>query len=833
MNKVPQSGSDAAVRPPATSWMRTTADRIVCLMVGLAVLAMSYAQADADPDYCLRLSDGTSVPFCWLRGEMVVETSGAQAIQFLANRLTPELQLLPLPAIQAASRDGRRFVLRWPQALERRQWLAMAEAWQAEGKVRGVYAVLAHPPSGLRATLNDELMACLRDENEWVGLIRALDSFRPVLVERTASDHRIVRLRLGQGGPFAAMEAAARAVQSGCVQWAEPNFEVEIRRSFLPNDPDFGLLWHLHNTGQSGGRPDADIDAVEAWDTTLGSPAVAIAIIDDGLHIDHPDLRNNIWNNPREIAGNGLDDDFNGYVDDVTGWDFYANDNNPRPDSLSDYHATPCAGMAAAEANNAEGVAGVAPRCKILPCRVLGETNPTLSRLSEAIRYAGVHADVLSMSWSSLPNDTIGAAIQYAATTGRGGLGCVICAAVGNAGSTSTIGFPASHSMVLGIGASTNQDVRAGYSNYATGYGVFLLAPSGDSGFVNPVYAASSLGGYTWFSGTSAATPQAAGAAALVLSVAPTLMRTQVAEVLKQSADKIDPAAANYDASGYSNAYGYGRLNVHRALVAVLPDLAPLAFDFQPETVARDGSLVFSGAVQNLGGVASAPCWLEIWLSNKASFSSLDTLACNSVLMPSLAPGGAFQLSTVDGRLMAGVSDGLYRVGVVVDRLDQQREVSESNNRVYRTDRLLQVGAGSTQADLTVENFDFQPAAVVARDRIGLTGQVVNRGVQMSRGVWVEFWASRSTTGATLDYLLCTSVRVGPLGPGESFDLAGLIRTVNTPADGLPSGRYRIGVLIDRLGEQVETNKANNRIFRLDKWLAVGAARARAWELYW
>ncbi len=793
---------------------------------------MPVVWAAATSEFCLRLSDGTTVPLCWLRDEMVVETSGLPMREFPASRLPPQLQSLPPPILQAASRDGRRFVAHWPQALERAQWLALAEAWQAEGSVRGIHPVLLHPPSGLRAILNDELMACLRDENALGHLLHTLDGFQPAWVEHASGDRRIVRLRLERGGPFAAMDAAVWASRSGWVLWAEPNFEVEVRRSFLPNDPDFGLLWHLHNTGQSGGRPDADIDAVEAWDTTLGSPAIAIAIIDDGLHLDHPDLRNNIWNNPREIAGNGLDDDLNGYVDDVTGWDFYANDNNPRPDSLSDYHATPCAGMAAAEANNAEGVAGVAPRCKILPCRVLGETNPTLSRLSEAIRYAGAHAHVLSMSWSTLPNDTISAAIQYAATTGRGGLGCVICAAVGNSGTTTTIGFPASHSLVLGIGASTNQDVRAGYSNYTTGYGVFLLAPSGDSGFVNPVYTASSLGGYTWFSGTSAATPQAAGAAALVLSVAPALMRTQVAEALKQSADKINPAGANYDSTGYSNAYGYGRVNVHRALIAVLPDLAPLAFDFRPESVGRSGTLVFSGTVQNLGGVPSAPCWLEFWLSNKASFASLDILACNSVLISTLPPGGEFQLGSVDGRLLASVPDGLYRVGVVVDRLDQQREVSESNNRAYRTDRLLQVGEGSTQADLTVENFDFQPLAVVARDRIALSGQIVNRGVQMSRSVWVEFWASRSSTGATLDYFVCASARVGPLGPGESFDLAGLTRTVHTPADGLPSGRYRVGVFIDRIAEQAETNEGNNRIFRLDKWLAVGAAGARAWELY-
>ncbi len=102
----------------------------------------------------------------------------------------------------------------------------------------------------------------------------------------------------------------------------------------------------------------------------------------------------------------------------------------------------------------------------------------------------------------------------------------------------------------------------------------------------------------------------------------------------------------------------------------------------------------------------------------------------------------------------------------------------------------------------------------------------------MSRGVWVEFWVSSGSSGGTLDHFLCDSVQIGPLGPGETFDLNTLVRSVYSASEGLPNGRYRLGVVVDRIGAQPETNKSNNRVFRLDKWLTVGAANVRAWTSY-
>jgi len=114
------------------------------------------------------------------------------------------------------------------------------------------------------------------------------------------------------------------------VEYAEPNYLVYTTR--MPNDPSFNALYGLHNTGQTGGREDADIDAPEAWEIATGDRRIVIADIDTGVDYTHPDLADNIWKNPGEIPNNGVDDDQNGYIDDVMGWDFANNDNDPMDD---------------------------------------------------------------------------------------------------------------------------------------------------------------------------------------------------------------------------------------------------------------------------------------------------------------------------------------------------------------------------------------------------------------------------------------------------------------------------------------------------------------------
>ena len=150
------------------------------------------------------------------------------------------------------------------------------------------------------------------------------------------------------------------------IEYAEPNYIVDIKA--IPNDPDFSLLYGLHNTGQTEGTPDADIDAVEAWDINTGNNAVVIAVIDTGVDYTHQDLSANIWINPSEIPGNGIDDDGNGYIDDINGWDFINNDKDPMDDNG---HGTHCSGTIAAVGNNNIGIVGVNWNAKIMPLKFL------------------------------------------------------------------------------------------------------------------------------------------------------------------------------------------------------------------------------------------------------------------------------------------------------------------------------------------------------------------------------------------------------------------------------------------------------------------------------
>jgi subtilisin family serine protease len=167
---------------------------------------------------------------------------------------------------------------------------------------------------------------------------------------------------------------------SKLVEYMEPNYTITIESissQATPNDPSYSQLWGLHNTGQTGGTADADIDAPEAWDITTGSSNVIVGVIDTGIDYTHPDLVNNMWINTGEIPGNGIDDDGNGYIDDVHGYDFAYDDGNPMD---VDGHGTHVAGTIGGQGNNGVGVAGVNWNVKLMALKFLASSarSPTL-----------------------------------------------------------------------------------------------------------------------------------------------------------------------------------------------------------------------------------------------------------------------------------------------------------------------------------------------------------------------------------------------------------------------------------------------------------------------
>ncbi len=172
------------------------------------------------------------------------------------------------------------------------------------------------------------------------------------------------------------LDAVSEYSKDPDVEYAELNYIVHI--SAMPNDPSFSNLWGLHNTGQTGGTADADIDAPEAWDLETGNRGVVVAVIDTGVDYNHEDLAANMWTNAGETnCSDGIDDDANGYIDDCLGWDFYNNDNDPYDDHS---HGTHCSGTIAAVGDNGIGIAGVNWNLKIMPLKLAQERLPMLSR---------------------------------------------------------------------------------------------------------------------------------------------------------------------------------------------------------------------------------------------------------------------------------------------------------------------------------------------------------------------------------------------------------------------------------------------------------------------
>ena len=249
-----------------------------------------------------------------------------------------------------------------------------------------------------------------------------------------------------------------------------------------PNDPAFGNQWGLENTAQLGGTVDADIDASAAWDVDAGGSDVVVAVIDTGVDYANPDLAANMWHNPGEIAGDGIDNDSNGYIDDVYGIDTKANDSDP-DDTYG--HGTAVAGAIAAVGNNGLGTTGVAWTTKIMALRAGDEKSLTTADVDECIRYAidmklnhGVNVVAINASFGGPGYNAVEKNVIQAA----GDAGIVFCAAADNQGKNIdnplNVRYPAAYtcSNIISVGASDPSDERAYFSNYGA-TSVDLFAP--------------------------------------------------------------------------------------------------------------------------------------------------------------------------------------------------------------------------------------------------------------------------------------------------------------------------------------------------------------------
>ena len=257
-------------------------------------------------------------------------------------------------------------------------------------------------------------------------------------------------------------------------------YKPAVQPATAPNDPLFPQQYGLNNTGQTGGTPDADIDAAEAWVRETGSKNVVVAVVDEGVNISHPDLKRNIWLNTDEIPGNDIDDDKNGYVDDVRGFDFYGYDNTVYDIADGDRHGTHVAGIIGAQGDNALGVAGVNWNVSIMPVKFLGPGGGDDFAAAEAMVYAVDNgADIINCSWGGYGESLItDAAIEYARKAG-----VLIVAAAGNESSNgdSMPFLPAASESpnVISVAATDKNDALADFSNFGVRT-VDLAAPGAD-----------------------------------------------------------------------------------------------------------------------------------------------------------------------------------------------------------------------------------------------------------------------------------------------------------------------------------------------------------------
>jgi subtilisin family serine protease len=352
-----------------------------------------------------------------------------------------------------------------------------------------------------------------------------------------------------KGKPIEQILEALR--KSGTVEYAEPDYRRHLNA--IPNDPQFDQLWGLHNTGQMGGTPDADIDAPDAWDLRTGAPNVVIGVIDTGVDYNHQDLAVNMWVNTGEIPGNGFDEDGNGYIDDIHGIDACNDDADPIDDNS---HGTHVSGTIGAVGDNGIGVVGVNWDVRIMALKFLdasgdGWTSDAIECLDYAIMMKldyGFHVMVTSNSWGG------GGFSQalYDAIEASGNAGMLFVAAAGNEGRNNDItpSYPSSYDLpnIISVAATDRHDGLAGFSNYGP-TSVDLGAPG------HQILSTIPGNHYATYSGTSMATPHVSGAAALLFAQFPEFDYYDIKETILSTVDPLQSLAGMVLSDGRLNLY--------------------------------------------------------------------------------------------------------------------------------------------------------------------------------------------------------------------------------------------------------------------------------------
>ncbi|KKN76798.1 hypothetical protein LCGC14_0366650 [marine sediment metagenome] len=489
-------------------------------------------------------------------------------------------------------------------------------------------------------------------------------------------------------------------------QYIEPNFTIWV--DAIPDDTMFDSLYGLHNTGQTGGTPDADIDAPEAWDIHTGTGSVVVGVIDTGVDYTHPDLVDNMWHNPGEIAGDGIDNDGNGFIDDYYGWDFINDDSDPM-DGHS--HGTHVSGTIAGVGNNAYGVTGVGWGTQIMALKFLsdggrGDTSDAIEALDYTVmmRNRGVNIRLTSNSWGGGEfSQALADAVQRTADADM-----LFIAAAGNDSTdidNPLFGYyPAAMTgdNQITVAATDHNDSLASFSNWGA-TSVDLGAPGVDILSTTP--------GDTFGtkSGTSMATPHVAGVAALAWDMNPTATYQEIRDAIFAGADPI-PSLDGITVTG-------GRLNAYNTL-----QLMGLVID---SSSPGDGEVVTSFVTDFVinfrdpydpATVQATDLLVNGITADTVTLDDADTVTFSFAVSP----------ITVQGQQDMFIADG------AVERLSDGLAMN-AWPRTFRYDSLPMAVVGMTPTDgsivslpLTTIRFDLNEAVDPAS--VGLDDLVLNMG---------------------------------------------------------------------------------------------------------
>ena len=397
-----------------------------------------------------------------------------------------------------------------------------------------------------------QLLVRMRDEalleegsfSDTYGATVAEDLTPPSEMHQISEGGKLVLLELRPGLNTKAMQRLISLDPR--VEYVELNHRFELAEESSAPDDLHPSLWGLHNTGQDGGQPDADIDAPEAWAVHSGRrDAPVVAVIDTGVDYNHPDLKDNLWVNSGEIPGNGKDDDGNGVVDDIHGFNAFERTGNPM-DRHS--HGTHCAGTIAAVGNNSHGVVGVNQQARVMPIKIFDDEGSTsAAAIVRGINYATrMGARVTSNSWGGGPSN------QAVLDAFRSSPALHIMAA-GNKGENidKKPHYPGSYEMAnnVTVAASDRKDEKPGFSSFGP-KSVDIAAPGKE------IYSTLPNGKFGYKSGTSMATPHVAGVAALLTSLFPQASNEQLKARLYGGADQLANWQGVVDGGRRLNAYG-------------------------------------------------------------------------------------------------------------------------------------------------------------------------------------------------------------------------------------------------------------------------------------